>query len=109
MGTAEPSVRLERADLAWIRIDHQIQMEFWSAYVTISTGFSLTNRGVNHRLDPEDRAGLGPLLAIYPTELISGTEARGTLSLEFSDGVSISVPQDRDYEAWAVNLPSGFR
>ena len=54
-------------------------------------------------LDPEKRAELGPLAAIYPTCLVSAViEPNLTLQLTFEDGARIDVPQDREYEAWQI-------
>ena len=75
----------------------------------IESPFVLQIRGVDHHLDPGERAGLGPLLSLYPDALSAASvDADGALRLAFVSGASISVPSDARYEAWQVNGPGSF-
>lgn len=72
----------------------------------IESPFVLTTGGIDYHLDPGDRAGLGPALAIYPNTVASATiDEVGTLHLTFGDGAAIAVPSDPAYEAWSVVGP----
>jgi len=104
------SLRVQEPDLAWIRIDHQTRLEFADAEIVIECPFELEVDGRRHHLDPNDRGGLGPLLAVYPDRLVSGTaDDDGTLRLKFEGGASIVVPAHPDYEAWGVSQDDGLR
>jgi hypothetical protein len=94
---------IEQADLTYIRIDHQARLQFGAIEVVIECPFVLTVDGATHRLDPEARIDLGPLLALYPASLsIAYVSERATLHLDFDSGATLVVPQDAQYEAWQI-------
>lgn len=100
------SLGLDGVNLASIRIDHQTRLQFDDAEVVIGTPFRLVTNDGDWMLDPEQRAELGPLTAIYPTCLVTAAiEPNLTLRLTFEDGARIDVPQDRQYEAWEIVGP----
>ena len=100
------SIDLATGDLSFIRIDHQVRLQFGDVEVVIETPFELRQGDACASLDPEDRGGLGPLLALYPTVLASSTvDFNGTLRLSFDCGASISVAPHPVYEAWQINGP----
>lgn len=102
-------ITLEEPDLTWIRVDHQTRLWFAAAEIVIECPFRLESGGVQHRLDPSDRGGLGPLLAVYPDRLVAGcADADGTLQLHFAGGAAITVPSHPDYEAWQVSQDDGL-
>ena len=104
--TQVPRLGLDGVDLKFIRIDHQTRLQFEAAEVVIGTSFRFITDGRERTLDPEKRADLGPVLAIYPTSLASAVvEANLTLSLTFENGSRIDVPQNPHYEAWQVVGP----
>ncbi len=97
---------VEPGPLTFVRIDHQTRLQFGDVEVTIEADFTLTVAAVEHHLDPGERSGLGPLLGIYPDDLIAATAgADCSLSLEFARGASIHVEQDAHYEAWQISGP----
>jgi hypothetical protein len=105
---ADPAWRLRLAptDLTFIRIDGQTRLQFDKTEVVIESEFTLTSEGVEHHLDPFDRANLGPLLVLWPDPLESGSvDVDGTLRLVFASGATIAVPPDEHGEAWQVNGP----
>jgi Family of unknown function (DUF6188) len=101
-----PSLQLEGAELTSIRIDSQTHLTFGAAEVTIGTPFRITSGGVKHELDPETQSALGPLLAIYPTTVLSaGIDTHLTLRLEFTGGEVLEVAEDPSYESWEIRGP----
>src|SRR4051812_37074248 len=90
-------------ELTWIRIDFQTRLQFGEAELVIESPFRLSRANAEHDLDPNDRAGLGPLLALYPDTLERMTmTAEGILSATFVSGASVTVGPDPRYEAWNV-------
>jgi Family of unknown function (DUF6188) len=72
----------------------------------IGTPFRLITKEGKRTLDPDVRANLGPLIAIYPAYLASAeVETNLTLRLTFEGGATIEVPQNPHYEAWHVVGP----
>jgi hypothetical protein len=59
-------LEVEQRDLTYVRVDHQTRLQFGSTEFVIECPFTLTTDGAVHRLDPESRIDLGPLLAVYP-------------------------------------------
>jgi hypothetical protein len=103
------AIAIEHADLTYIRIDHQARLQFGEIEVVIEGPFVLTVDGVIHRLDPQARIDLGPLLALYPTSLsVAYVSERATLHLDFDNGATITVPQDAQYEAWQIHDDRGW-
>ena len=101
-----PALGLDGVDLVFIRIDYQTRLQFGTTEVVIGTPFSLATDDGDQTLDPADRAGLGPLLSVYPAALASAVvETDLTLHLTFASGTRIEVPQDSHYEAWQVAGP----
>lgn len=89
------------------RGDHQARLQFEDVEVMISTEFRLQRGDQQFDLDPGDRAGLGPLLALYPAALASSSvEGDGTLRLAFDNGDSISVAPHASYEPWQISGPA---
>jgi hypothetical protein len=102
------SFRIDPPDLTFIRIDHQVRLQFSAIEVVIETPFELSTPQGTNQLDPAGRAGLGLILAIYPTSLVSATSSAGTLNMRFEGAVSLSVPPHSRHEAWQINGPRGF-
>jgi hypothetical protein len=69
----------------------------------IESAFSLRAGDMVTQLGPNDREGLGPLLALYPDSLAHLTMAPdGTLEAAFSSGAALIVPPDPRFEAWSI-------
>lgn len=69
----------------------------------------LTTASSAWQLDPEDRARLGPLLALYPDTLTAAIALPdGSLRLELMSGAVLTVPPDPKFEAWEVANPLGL-
>lgn len=107
--------RFELADstLAWVRVDYQVRLQFGKAELVIETSFTLTAEGSVHHLDPDDRAGLGPILGIYPDAMAAlSMTPDGTLHGSFESGAQLVVPPSPSYEAWSIGgfwcVPGGF-
>jgi hypothetical protein len=100
---------IQPTELTYIRIDHQVRLQFGNVEIVIECPFVLTVNGVVHQLDPAARKDLGPLLAVYPAALATAyvTES-AALHVEFDSGATIVVPQDAQYEAWQVHDDSGW-
>jgi hypothetical protein len=95
-------------ELTFIRIDHQARLQFGSVEFVIESPFELRLEGRTHVLDPADRGGLGPLLALFPDKAATVTVSReGVLLVTFTSGVSIRVPPAPNYEAWNIVGPGG--
>jgi len=96
-------------DLSWIRVDHQTSLQFGDAELVIECPFALRTGDTVIQLDPNDREGLGPLLALYPDSLVHLMMAPdGTLEAAFSSGAALTVPPDPRFEA-RVSAASGAR
>jgi hypothetical protein len=101
-----PTLELAGEDLTSIRIDNQTHLTFGATEVTIGTPFRITIGGATYELDPDTRAELGPVLAIYPATLRSaGIDAQLTLRLEFVGGEVLEVSEDPSYESWEIRGP----
>lgn len=95
---------IEQTDLTYIRIDHQARLRFGSVEIVIECPFVLTVDDAAHRLDPNTRIDLGPLLALYPASLSAAYVSEGAaLHLDLDSGATIVVPPDAQYEAWQVH------
>lgn len=104
---------LMEPEISWIRIDYQSRLQFGQAELVIETPFLLAANGERYQLDPNDRAQLGPLAALYPDTATDVLMSRnGELSLTFTSGATLTVPPDSQYEAWSlagfVCVPGGF-
>jgi hypothetical protein len=97
---------LDGAELTFIRIDYQARLQFGDTEIVIETPFTLTAANEERTLDPNDREGLGPFLALYPGSLASAAvDANLALHLSFAGGTAITVPQHSKYESWHVVGP----
>jgi len=97
---------ISEPDLTFIRIDFQTRLRFGPTEVVIESPFQLEAHGQSWLLDPDDRAALGPLLALYPSRLDScGADQDRVLRLTFDGGSQITVPPDPNYEAWSIVGP----
>jgi hypothetical protein len=109
----ERTFELADTTLTFVRVDFQTRLQFGRSEVIIETPFRLVVGGATHDLDPNDRAGLGPLLALYPDALADLTmSSRGTLTATFASGAVVTIEPDERYEAWSVDgfscPPGGF-
>lgn len=100
-------------ELTWIRVDYQARLQFGDAELVIETPFELRVDEQANTLDPNDRAGLGPLLTLYPGTNIDATMTpEGTLRVTFVGGACLTVPPHPKYEAWSLAgfwcTPGGF-
>ena len=112
---ADGERRFEADDpaLTYVAVNFQTRLRFGRTEVVIESPFRLTVGDARHDLDPNDRSGLGPLLAVYPDILDRiSMSSRGTLTLTFVSGASLTVEPDDHYEAWSVDdffcPPGGF-
>jgi hypothetical protein len=93
-------------NLTFIRIDDQVRLQFADVEVVIEGAFVVEADGVAEHLQPGQRSGLGPLLALYPDTLTSATvDPDATLRLAFVSGAALSVAPDPDYEPWQIVGP----
>jgi hypothetical protein len=100
---------IEDTDLTYIRIDHQVRLQFGEIEVVIECPFTLAVDDVVYQLDPEARTDLGPLVALYPAALSAAyVSERAALHLGFDSGATIVVPQNTLYEAWQVHDDQGW-
>jgi hypothetical protein len=101
-----PPLGLAGTELTFIRVDHTVLLQFGDAQVQIETPFDLDDGRHRSRLDPGERAALGPVLAIYPASLVSAAvDASLDLHLVFEGGVSLHIPQHPHYESWHILGP----
>jgi len=92
--------------LTFVRIDHQTRLQFGQTEVVIETAFELIDAGRVVNLDPHDRAGLGPILSMYPDELAEATaDENRVLQLTFVSGKQVTVPPNESYESWSLVGP----
>jgi hypothetical protein len=104
---------LTEPKLSFIRIDMQSRLQFGEAQLEIETPFTLTTTDGSYELDPGDRAGLGPLLSLYPDQIVHLMMRRdGTLDATFASGSVLTVKPHPKYEAWNIAgfwcAPGGF-
>jgi hypothetical protein len=108
-GAGDRSLRIVSSVLSFIKVDHQTRLQFGETEVVIESPFVLEVAGHKYYLDSSEGANLGPVLALYPGSLLTAAvDDLGTLSLHFSDGATVSVQQDPQYEAWQVNGPGNY-
>lgn len=104
--TELPVLEFNDHELTFIRVDHQVRLQFGATEVVIESPFRLLTADADSELDPEDRVHLGPLLDMYPDRLEDvGVEADGELRLRFQSGAEIRVAPDPSFESWQVNGP----
>lgn len=104
---------LTERQLSYLCIDMQSRLQFGEAQLAIETPFTLTTNDGSFELDPQDRGGLGPLLRLYPDEIVRLTMRRnGTLDATFASGSKLTVEPHPHYEAWNIAgfwcTPGGF-
>ena len=103
---ADGSLDLPLGDVNFIRIDHQARLQVGEVEIVIESPFTLRAEGTEYALDPGERGGLGPFLALWPDELTTASAASdGTLNLTFGKGGVLTVPPDPHYEAWQIAGP----
>jgi hypothetical protein len=102
----EGSLDLTLGDVDYITIEHQTHLRVGEVEIVIGSPFTLRAEGSEYALDPAERDGLGPLLALYPDELtMASTGSDGALHLTFGSGATVTVPPDPHYEAWEIFGP----
>jgi len=104
----ERALRSPKADLSFVRIDHQARLQFEDTEVVIEAPFVFQVGEVTYSPDPDTRAELGPVPALYPGTLDATVDEYATLTLRFASAASITVAQDSRYEAWQVNGPGNY-
>jgi hypothetical protein len=93
-------------DITFVRVDHQTRLQIGEVEIVIESPFTLRVGGRDYSLDPGDRGGLGPLLALYPDTLdAAALGLDGALHLMFASGATITVPPDPDFESWEIVGP----
>jgi Family of unknown function (DUF6188) len=103
---ADGSLDLTLGDVSFIRIDHQARLQVGEVEIVIESPFTLRTAGTEYALDPGERGGLGPFLALWPDELtMASAGPDGTLNLTFGKGAILTVPPDPHYEAWQIAGP----
>ena len=103
---ADGSLDLPLGDVSFIRIDHQARLRVGQAEIVIESPFKLRAEGTEYALDPGERGGLGPFVALWPDRLTTASVGSdGTLFLTFGKGATLTVPPDPHYEAWQVAGP----
>lgn len=103
---ADGSLDLALGDVSFIRIDHQVRLQVGEAEIVIESPFTLRAEGTEYALDPGERGGLGPFLALWPDSLtMASAGSDGTLHLAFGKGATLIVPPDPHYEAWQIAGP----
>jgi hypothetical protein len=66
-------LRVPKVDLSFIRVDHQVRLQFEETEVMIESPFVVAVNGTQLELDPGERGDLGPILALYPDSLQEAT------------------------------------
>jgi hypothetical protein len=103
---ADGILELPLGDVNFIRIDHQARLQVGEVEFVIESPFKLRAGGTEYALDPGERGGLGPFLALWPDELtVASADSDGTLRLTFGKGATLAVPPDLHYEAWQIAGP----
>lgn len=96
-------------------VDHAFSLQFWSPdavfELRIDVHFTLREPGGEElSLTPEETTSLGPALRLFRREVSSArAHKNGRLEVLFSDGSSLSVSPDQQYEAWELAADSGQR
>lgn len=78
--------------------------------IAIATPFSIEDSERTHRLDPERPESLGPALTILRQVVESATvNEDGGLELVFSNGLTLRLAPDPNYEAWESTSSGGAK
>ena len=97
-------IDVEDQALTFIRVDHEVRLQFGATEVVIGTAIRLTVDGEENLL--QENADLGPLLALYPDVLAKAVVGEdNSLTLTFESGASLLVPPHPQWESWQVNGP----
>jgi len=103
---ADGSLDLSLGDVNFIRIDYQVRLQVGEVEIVIESLFKLRAEGTEYALDPGERGGLGPFLALWPDEVtMVSVGSDGTLHLTFGKGAALTVPPDPHCEAWQIAGP----
>lgn len=92
-----------------IAVDQRaVRLQSWSldgsTEVRIAAPLAFTTGAAARTLDPVETPSLAPLLSLLRRRLASVTVTRrGELTLDFGDGVRLSVLPDRRVEAWELH------
>lgn len=90
-------------DLTWIAVNYQARLLFCRSECMIGGPFTLQMADALHDLDPNERAALGPLLALYPDTLTRlEMSPDGTLRGTSASGTLLTVPPDPQYADWNI-------
>jgi hypothetical protein len=75
----------------------------------IECPFTISERGEQYVLDPEEPAILGPAAALVRTSARTArAAAEGRLSIVFDDGRELTVEASDRFEAWELSGPKGM-
>ena len=78
--------------------------------IRIEGTFRLNGIDREYKLSTEQPATLGPALSLFHKRVHSSrADKEGRLYVEFSDGSSLSVEADAEYEAWEIVGSGGLR
>ena len=95
-------------------VDYAFGIECWDrereTTMRIEGNFVLKVNGAEQRLSPEQPTALGPAFSIIHKAVDSARVYKdGCLEVNFSDGSSLFVEPDSEYEAWEIVGRGGLR
>ena len=95
-------------------LDTAFGIEFWDhefeITIQIEGGFLFKEIDEEYKLYPDGPTTLGPALSMFQKEVCYSIASKeGRLYIEFSDGSSLSVEADAEYEAWEIVGSRGLR
>jgi hypothetical protein len=105
VASGQAGIDLPACDITFVRVDHQLRFQLEDLEVVVGGAFRLEVDGERWDLDPGDRSGLGPVLALYPDSLAVAVDEHDTLTLRFVGGAVLRVPPHPQYEAWELRGP----
>src|SRR4051794_30878065 len=92
------------ADLEQVVVNFQVRLWFNGSREIVFTTPLVLHRGDDLiELDPEDRATVGPVLALYPDVALEVSVSNASvLTVRFRSGASITAQPHPMHEAWEV-------
>ncbi|TNC28025.1 DUF6188 family protein [Amycolatopsis alkalitolerans] len=105
-------LRLKGKTLLSETVEYSAVLHFSDGYMArIESPFGLDISGKHYELSPETdpQESFQPMKGLLQqTVTTADVDNSGVLSLVFSNGATIRVEPDNDYEAWTVAGPDGF-
>ena len=107
------NLAMEDCRLQLIEIDFRLSLLFVDGGATarlhVETVCRLCCQGEEKTLDPNETSSLAPILSLFNMNVLNiQIRKHGTLTVSFSNGDTLDVHSDNNYEAWQITSDLGL-